>query len=40
MNFVTDYDEIIEAAAGATNEQDNFPGGIIGFSLNFVQQTC
>ena len=40
MEFISDLDEVVEAAATNTNEQDDLPGGIVGFSLNWVQQSC
>ena len=41
--FRTDGNELeasgaVAAQNGATNEQEFFPGGIIGFSLDFDQQ--
>ena len=41
--FRTDGNELEDSGAaaaqtGATNEQEFFPGGIIGFSLDFDQQ--
>ena len=40
VQFVTDSTEAIGAAAANTNELDQHPGGIVGFSLNFVQNNC
>ena len=42
----TDADEVAiadnvgAAGVGKTNEQDLAPGGIVGFSLNFMQLAC
>ncbi|XP_059089365.1 uncharacterized protein LOC131885355 [Tigriopus californicus] len=39
--FKTDADEVTGAIAGANeNEQEAFPGGIIGFHLNYALQDC
>ncbi|TRY61752.1 hypothetical protein TCAL_11241, partial [Tigriopus californicus] len=38
--FKTDADEMTGAASPETNEAEGFPGGIIGFLLNFALQDC
>ena len=40
VQFKTDADEVIGAAAEATNEQDGPPGGIVGFALRYAHQDC
>ena len=40
LGFKTDADENTIATDEKTNEQANAPGGIVGFSLNFAQQSC
>lgn len=43
LRFVTDANEVIAAAGigtAITSENTAFPGGIIGFRLNYVQKAC
>ena len=43
ITFVSDANELTTGMANTnynTNEQIVHPGGIIGFSLNYVQQSC
>ena len=37
MGVHTDADELATGTVATTNELDVFPGGIIGFSLDFTQ---
>ena len=40
LRFVTDDTEEIANAISSTNEQVGFPGGIVGFSLEYSQFDC
>ncbi len=41
IEFKTDQNEVTNADTNAgTSELKEFPGGIIGFSLNYVQRPC
>ena len=40
VTFKTDDNEQTTGTVTTTNEQEMGPGGIIGFSLNYIQQAC